>query len=209
MSLAKQKKLTDSDRVLVALAEATEFETRAIPYEEIVICSWRRFPDRFSLRSHPEFPDSSDQHKKLYGPLTKAGYVVALKDKRFRLTASGLRQAQRLDKALGGQSAVLGEDSSRLDRDDERIVRSALASQAFLKWANGRRDEIVDFDARTFFRFSVATTKSERMLLVEKTFKAISKAGQASSEGAKELNDLAEYLSATYGQELGFIGSER
>ena len=92
--------LTDVDRVLIALAYASRGEQTPVPYEEIVMESWRRFPDRFSLRSYPEFPDSAEQHKKLYGSLKRSGYVMALGDKHFRLTAAGLERAASLDHAL-------------------------------------------------------------------------------------------------------------
>ena len=132
--------------MLLALSHASGGTRDAVPYEEIVIESWKRFPDRFSLRSHPEFPDASDQHKKLYGPLKRAGYVVALHDKNFRLTDAGLERARQLDRALKPAQAMSSD--GRLGRDDERLIRSALSSAAYGKWESGRADEIVDSDAR-------------------------------------------------------------
>ena len=95
------QEMTDADRVVLALAHASGGSRDAVPYEEIVIESWRRFPGRFSLRNHPEFPDSSEQHKRLYGPLKRAGYVVALDgEKAFRLTDAGWERASQLDHSL-------------------------------------------------------------------------------------------------------------
>lgn len=95
------EQLTVSEQVLIALAVASGGTTDAVPYEEIVIASWRRFPGRFSLRNHPEYPDASDQHKQLYGSLKRAGFVTAIEGaKAFRLTDRGLEQAVRLDPSL-------------------------------------------------------------------------------------------------------------
>ena len=49
-----------------------------------------RFPDRFSLRNHPEYPDASDQHKRLYGPLKQAGYVAAVEGARRSGSRTGV-----------------------------------------------------------------------------------------------------------------------
>ena len=93
--------MTDGDRVLLALAHVSGGGREAVPYEEIVIESWRQFPGRFSLRNHPEFPDSSEQHKRLYGPLKRAGYVVKIDgEKAFRLTDAGWERARQLDPSL-------------------------------------------------------------------------------------------------------------
>ena len=93
--------MNDNDRVLLALAHASGGGRNAVPYEEIVIESWRRFPERFSLRNHPEHPNSSEQHKRLYGALKKAGYVEVVDgEKAFRLTDAGWERASQLDQSL-------------------------------------------------------------------------------------------------------------
>ena len=198
---APTHKLTDSDRVLIALAAAADYSQMPTPYEEIVIRSWQLFPERFSLRNHPEFPDSSDQHKKLYGPLSESGWVVALKDKQFRLTQDGAERARVLADSLAGKDphAVRGE---RLGRDDEQIIRNALRSDAYTKWSAGERDSIVDFDARTFFRFSVATLIPERQRMVRRVITAIERAIALSAEQSGELEAVANYLVERFGTEL-------
>lgn len=190
------RKLTDVDRVLIALAHASGGEQTPIPYEEIVIESWKRFPDRFSLRRHPEFPDSSDQHKKLYGPLKRSGYIVTLRDKQFRLTDAGLERAAQLDRALSpSRNTVPG---SRLGRDDERLVRAALSSEAYAKWRDGRADDISDFDARSFFRVTVTTGESDRRTRVAAMDEALSNAESNGMATASDLRLLSELIVSRY-----------
>ena len=115
-----------------------------------MIESWKCFPERFSLRKHPEFPDSNDQNKSLYGPLKKDGYVVALGDMVFRLTDAGIGRAQALEGMLNGERTA--SSSRRLSRDQERLLRTAKASEAYVKWVDGCADEIVDFDGPSLLR---------------------------------------------------------
>ena len=191
-----KRKLTDVDRVLLALAHAAAGEREAVPYEEIVIESWKRFPDRFSLRRHPEFPDSSDQHKKLYGSLKRSGYVVALHDKNFRITDAGLERAAKLDGALA--SVHRNSAGVRLGRDDERLVRSALSSEAYAKWRDGRASEISDFDARAFLGVAVTTTESDRRSRAAAMTKALANAETSRVPAASDLRGLSNFIMEQY-----------
>lgn len=196
-----KRRLSVHDRVLLALACASEHTHSSVPYEEIVLQSWRMFPERFSLRRHPEFPDSNDQNKSLYGPLKKEGLVLSLGDMTFRLTAAGLERAIALAAgSVGNERAI---DSHRLSRDEERLIRLAAVSEARAKWTGGRREDIVDFDARAFFGLTVTTPGPERCVRVQTTKEAIMRAEQAQFNGAAELRELADFLSDRFPEALG------
>ncbi len=61
------------EKILVAMYALTDGETRMLSYEDIVVKAFELFPDEFALRGYPNFPDASDIHKPLYGPLRRAG----------------------------------------------------------------------------------------------------------------------------------------
>ena len=191
-----KRKLTVHDRVLLALARAAGNTQGPVPYEDIVIESWKCFPERFSLRKHPEFPDSNDQNKSLYGPLKKDGYVVALGDMVFRLTDAGIGRAQALEGMLNGERTA--SSSRRLSRDQERLLRTAKASEAYVKWVDGCADEIVDFDARAFFGITVTTSDENRRIRVKAMCDAITAAVAARLSVADQLQGLAEFLVAQF-----------
>ena len=196
-----KRRFTVHDRVLLALACAADNTQAAVPYEEIVLKSWRMFPERFSLRRHPEFPDSNDQNKSLYGPLKKEGLVLSLGDMTFRLTDAGLDRAIALEDAIGGNERRSVVD--RVSRDEERVLRSAATSEARAKWSRGKRDDIVDFDARAFFGITVTTPDQERCLRVQTTKAAIERAEHAKFSGAHELRELFEFLTEEFPETLG------
>ena len=193
--MAKQK-LTVHDRVLLALASAARNTQKPVPYEEIVLESWRRFPDRFSLRRYPEFPDSNDQNKSLYGPLKKDGYVVSLGDMVFRLTGAGLARASTLEGLLNGQQTTVS--GQRLSRDQERLLRTARSSEAHAKWVGGRELEIVDFDARAFFGITVTTSEENRRIRVQAMRDAVAAADSAGLAAAGPLKDLTQFLTEQF-----------
>src|SRR5262245_12423231 len=89
--------------------------TRPLKYGDIVVEAFKMLPDESALRGHPEFPDSSDIHKPLYGPLKRAGFVIAAQ-KSFRLTSRGVERAEQLV-AKAGKKLEESRDGNRLARD--------------------------------------------------------------------------------------------
>ncbi len=88
--------LNQGEMVLLAMFRISNATQEPIPYAEIVLQAWRDYPETFSLRGHPEHPDASDIHKRLYGPLKTAELVESLGNKVFRLTEKGVEQASLL-----------------------------------------------------------------------------------------------------------------
>ena len=194
-------KLTNSDRVLLALASAAGNSTERVAYEEIVVESWRKYPEHYSLRNYPEYPDSSDQHKRLYGELKKRGYVVTLRDRFFRLTEAGLEQALKLQGAISDvqSTAAVG----RLSRDSSRLVQRATVSEAYAKWTRGRASHIVDFDARGYFGVSVTMTRRDRQVCVDGMMNALDAARINGHPSAPELTKLANFLLERFPEVVG------
>ena len=88
------------EKILVAMLKLSNGTTKPLKYEDIVVKAFELFPDEFSLRGHPEFPDSSDIHKPLYGVLKRGGMVRAA-NKAFGLTQRGVETARRLVQVAG------------------------------------------------------------------------------------------------------------
>src|SRR5687768_6324691 len=82
-------------KILVAMFLLSEGSTKPLKYEDIVVKAFLKFPDDFALRGYPEYPDSSDIHKPLYGVLKRQG-LIRSGDKSFSLTERGVTEAARL-----------------------------------------------------------------------------------------------------------------
>ena len=200
------RKLSNNDRVLVALSCAAGNTTAPVAYEEIVVESWKKYPERYALRNYPHFPDSADQNKPLYGDLKKRGYVVPLGDRFFRLTETGLERAIGLQKALPDRAPA--DSVRRLSRSESRLIRRATASEAYAKWSAGQTDEIVDFDARAFFGVSVTMAQLDRRVCADGMSEAMAAAVEGGLPIAPHLRELAEFLVERFPEVVGLPSNE-
>jgi hypothetical protein len=154
------------EKILLAIYQLSGASVAPVEYEDIVVKSWQMFPDEFGLRKYVhQYPDSSDQHKPLYGPLKDRGFVLS-GNKKFRLTEKGLAYAERLDKAWRGQESlerVLGNNGSldRLSRDKESQLRRICDTDAFKLFVTNQQDKILDTDFYTYLGVTVRTERHE------------------------------------------------
>ena len=188
-------RLTHPDMILVSFYRVSDGSTNKVPYEELVLQLWRDFPEAFSLRNHPEHPDASDVHKKLYnGPLKVEGLVVSLGNKVFRLTDKGLARAREIKDIFEHSEPVTAQEKSRLSREETNFIKHAQSSRSWVDWRSGQSDKLVDYDARLFFQFSTGTKIDERKRKVRFAKEAITKARQIGIDGAHDLDQLADFL---------------
>lgn len=189
--------LTQADMVLLALARAAHWTTDKIPYEELVLTAWREFPNAFSLRNHPEHPDASDIHKRIYQSLKPAGLAVVLGNKVFRATDLGLERARSLEEALGKVDPTPLK-KARLGRNEEAFLSHAAKSRAYAMWQAGQAGQLIDYDARIFFQFGTSTPFDQRRLRVEFAQTTILKAAELGLPHAAELGRLSEHLATSF-----------
>jgi len=188
-------RLTHPDMILISFLRISNGTTNKVPYEELVLQLWRDFPEAFSLRNHPEHPDASDVHKKLYnGPLKSDGLIVSLGNKVFRLTDKGLARAQEVKAGFEQSEPTTAQEKSRLSREETNFVKHAQSSRALVAWRSGQSDKLVDYDARLFFQFSTGTKIDERKRKVRFAKEAIEKAHQIGIDGTHDLDQLANFL---------------
>jgi hypothetical protein len=147
------------EKILVAMLQLSKGTNLPLEYEDIVVKSWELFPDEFGLRKYVhKYPDSSDQHKPLYGPLKDKGYVLS-GNKKFRLTEKGIAYANELEKSLKG--IAVSSSSDRLSRDKENQLKRICETDAFKLFATGQKENILDTDFYTYLGVTVRTERHE------------------------------------------------
>ena len=196
MAMASVQHLTRSSMVLLSMFRASRGGTQKVPYEDLVLQAWKDYPNAFSLRNHPEYPDASDIHKKLYQSLKTNGFVVPLGNKCFRLTESGVERASNLSGK--SPSSAAKRRAARLSREEEAFVHHARATRAFQAWSKGRKSDLVDHDARLFFRYGVSTSPKDRRHRVKFAARAIDRARSLRFPDGDALRDLAQYLESSF-----------
>lgn len=189
-------------KILVAMHDLSGGTSKSLKYEDIVVKAFEMFPDDFALRGYPQYPDSSDIHKPLYGPLKRNGFVQSA-NKTFRLTARGVDAAKQLIRGKdikdeNPQSASTGE---RIPRDLKQEVDRILGTEAFKLYLNGQTERILDTDFYAFVGCTVRTKPNDfigRMSITADAVSAARNTGYPNSEGAKVLADSWRYLQSTF-----------
>jgi hypothetical protein len=179
--------------VLLALARAASWTVRKVAYEDLVLQAWQDYPAEFSLRNHPEHPDASDIHKRIYQGLKPAGSVLSMGNKIFRLTERGLQDALALDSRIASSPST-SPAGARLARQEQAFVEHALASRAFATWSSGEREALIDYDALVFFQFGTGTGVVDRRLRLAFATATLEKAASLGMSSARELTQLSAFL---------------
>jgi hypothetical protein len=161
------------EKIILAMNSLSGGTSKPLRYEDIVVKAFEMFPDDFALRGYPKYPDSSDIHKPLYGPLKRAGHVLA-GNKQFRLTQKGLERARQLTSSGRKIEKTVGE---RLSRDKEAEIQRIFQTEAFRLFFANEGDNILDTDFYAYLGVTVRTPRNDflgRLKTVEEAVKAAS-----------------------------------
>jgi hypothetical protein len=193
------------DKIIVVMYKLSNGSTRALKYEDIVVKAFEMYPHDFALRGYPKYPDSSDIHKPLYGPLKRAGLVLT-GNKRFRLTPKGVESGRTLEKLAGGRSS----SADRLTRTDAGELDRIYQTEAFKLFLTGEREKILDTDFYAYLGVTVRTEKNEflgRLTTVGDAVRAGNRiVGDARAEKTKELH---QYLIERFADLIGKVQSAK
>jgi hypothetical protein len=188
-----QRRTTERpEMILVAMHKLSSGTTKPLKYEDIVVRAFEMFPDEFALRGYPQYPDSSDIHKPLYGPLKRDGFIRSA-NKTFALTARGVEQARALIQRAG-EKLDEGRDPDRMTRDVKIEVERMLASEAFKLVGAERKDRILDTDLYAFLGCTVRTPKNDFVGRLNATADAVKIAAKLKQPNEK----VAELLEETW-----------
>ena len=146
-------------KILVAMLELSDGKPTPLKYEDIVVKAFLLFPQDFALRGHPQYPDSSDIHKPLYGPLKRAGFVRNA-NKTFALTELGIERAQRLQE-FGTKVPQKTAGNERLSRSSESELVRIKESAAFRLFFSNQAADILDTDFYAVLGCSVRTPNND------------------------------------------------
>lgn len=193
------------EKILVAMHQLSGRSTDFLKYEDIVVKAFSMFPDEFALRGYPEFPDSSDVHKPLYGVLKKRGLVKAA-DKNFSLTQLGVEVAERLiDQA--GASLEEERNPRRLTRAETAELERMRKSEAYRMFMDSQSRRILDIDFFAFLGCTVRTSKNDfigRMKSCDDAIKAAKRLAKPDSSSAESLDQLWTYLKDRFKKEISW-----
>jgi hypothetical protein len=147
------------EKILIAMYALSKGKMTPCRYEDIVVRAFEMFQKDFQLRGYPKYPDSSDIHKPLYGPLKSKGLVRSA-NKTFALTEKGISLTANLMGAVSGAKSA-GSEKKRLTRDMEQEIARIRQSEACKLYLLGKQDSILDTDFYGYLGVSVRTGKND------------------------------------------------
>lgn len=120
-----------------------------ITSEDVISACFVLFPKRFSLQKYPQWPDSAIVRRR-WSDVKNKGYLLGSTVKGFKLSAKGIKHAEKLEKSLGrvqSSRAILRTVHSELKSRARKYVRSIERSEAYARYK--KRLEINEFDFRS------------------------------------------------------------
>jgi hypothetical protein len=191
------------ERILIAMYKLADGATNFLKYEDIVVKAYQMFPDEFAMRGHPEYPDSSDIHKPLYGVLKRRGLIKSAQ-KQFALTPRGIQAAEKLVSGAG-ENLEKQRSPERLARDVQLELDRMLSVEAFRLFCAGEKERILDTDFYTFLGCTVRTGRNDfigRVNACEAAIQAALKLAKPDLATARRLAELFKYSKQRFKKEI-------
>jgi len=192
------------EKIILAMSDLSGGTSKPLRYEDIVVRAFQMFPQDFALRGYSQYPDSSDIHKPLYGPLKRAGFVLA-GNKQFRLTQKGIERAKELhsaDEKRGPKSRI------RLTRDKEAELQRIYQTDAFRLFVDDKRDDVLDTDFYAYLGVTVRIGKNEFLGRLNTVGDAVeTAAGVLKDPPARKALELHRFLVAKFSAQIERVKS--
>ena len=145
--------LSKAEKLLVAACLLSSDGQTVFSAEDLIVRAFQTFPQDFSLKGYPKYPDSNVVLTQVMGkkaPLIVRGWLEKTGVKQYRLMPKGLDDRNQLEHGQGGIINV------RLERLLEESLARLLKSASFELFKSGQQEQI------TFNQFCRFTGLSAR-----------------------------------------------
>jgi hypothetical protein len=148
---------TIPDKLLVAAAKLHQEGKDQFSAEELVVMSWKMFPDAFGLKGF-QHPDSNRVFAEIMGskPIRKRGYLEKIGTKLYRLTDLGKSTSVVLSADDTSGTRKIGSD-----RKSTVWIRKLLTNNAVIKFGGDREGDITFSDACSFLSITPGSSAIE------------------------------------------------
>jgi len=121
-------------------------------FDNVAVAMFRMFPEKFKLVSFPEHPDFIRIDNTLRLDCRHAHLVIGNRVKGFALTSHGKAMAEEALAQLRSRKGILAAQDQKSTLSDmrrnreTRLIGEVRKSEAFQKYASGKKDEISRYD---------------------------------------------------------------
>ncbi len=144
--------MTRSLKVLTVLGELAGPKKRPVTFEKVVVKAFETFPEEFSLRGYPQYPDAAGIRKLLYDTLKPKGLV--------RIVNTTCLLTEKGQKSIRAQPVenTNSKFNHRLTRHQEVLLKRQMSSEAVKLVAADKTSELIDTDCQRFYGLAPWTT---------------------------------------------------
>jgi len=151
--------MSQIELILISIYHLTGGEIRQVEFEQVVVESYRLFPDVFQLKGFPNFPDSAQIEKRIYDKLKPAG-LVRVASRKLELTEYGQEKAKYLFEKYQGK-VVTENDQEMLSSREQKLWKKLINLDGFKIFLEDSEKSPLDIDVYDFYGISVRTGESE------------------------------------------------
>ena len=157
-SIAKAATLPSLDELLVYAASRIIEEGEDCTFERLVFECFTLFPQSFSLKRYPQWPDSARMNKAWLRARTDRGWLVGSVQEGFRLSEAGLRIAKRVARQVEGLEPLPSRPSGGRSRERfEALIRVIRKDSLFREFEKSSRVTVTEMDFRRMLGATMET----------------------------------------------------
>ncbi len=156
----------DLDHLVVYAIGQLERIGAELSLENVVVASFKLFPQKFSLLGFPDYPDANRVVKRLWdftSKKTKKPWLGGKIRQGFVITERGRAHIKEAGDILEGQFRVVKKSPSQTRRE-ELLLKEVMLSPAYLKFVEKKNDLISEGDLCYLLQ---GTLDSDRVMLKE------------------------------------------
>jgi len=202
--VSELSKLSTVNLIIWIIGRSSELNL-ILALEDITLEAWLINPKKHSLRGYTQFPDSFNVIKRVYDMKGRNGWLEGTSTGGFKLSQKAkLKYKEIVRDVLNKDTKVISNklgDDRTISSIDEAPYKRLIKTPAYLKFATGKENEIVETDYLHFYgvnwhqKPAYIEGKIKNIELVVETFK-----------GKDEvLNELHKYLILKFESTKNFL----
>lgn len=123
----------DIDRLIVFVAVESQRLGIPLSLENLIVVSYKLFPEKFSIDGYPEYPDATRVEKSLWRSRGEKKWLEGKTRHGYMVSDRSIQIAEQVRTVLGQGGTAPRQRASKLRRHAS-IIRDAMASPAFSKF---------------------------------------------------------------------------
>ena len=147
--------MSQSDKILIAIYELLK-ENDFTRYEDVVVKSFKMFPESFALKSYEKYPDTNAVNKVIYTTLKPDGYLF-IKNLKIYLTEFGKEHVEHLTSVKTANH----KSKASSGKIEKKEITRLVGLKGFQHFIKNPEKELLDIDCYEFYGITARTSTKD------------------------------------------------